>query len=139
MTNFSIYILYTKSKELWLLNFVSKIYTKVCWNVGYILYTKVYWNVGYILYTFCIQKFVEMWDTFCIQTLCQAFIQAVLLMSIFWTKIEFSNNVKCRLGSWGGVSSIMSSWWSPARGSGSKVPEKFFGLFVSGGQINSLK
>ena len=33
--------------------------------------------------TFCIQKFVEMWDTFCIQTLCQAFIQAVLLMSIF--------------------------------------------------------
>ena len=105
----------------------------------YILYTKVYWNVGYILYTFCIQKFVEMWDTFCIQTLCQAFIQAVLLMSIFWTKTEFSNDVKCRLGSWGGVSSITSSWWSPARGSGSKVPEKFFGLFVSGGQINSLK
>ena len=100
----------------------------------YILYTKVYWNVGYILYTFCIQKFVEMWDTFCIQTLCQAFIQAVLLMSIFWTKIEFSNDVKCRLGSWGGVSSITSSWWSPARGSGSekiwkKFPWKFFWPF----------
>ena len=33
------YILYTKLKELWQLNFVYKMYTKVCQNVGYILYT----------------------------------------------------------------------------------------------------
>ena len=81
----------------------------------YILYTKVYWNVGYILYTFCIQKFVEMWDTFCIQTLCQAFIQAVLLMSIFWTKIEFLTVVKHSSGSQVVVSSATGSWQSPSR------------------------
>ena len=52
-----VYILFTKSKELCQLNFVYKMYTKVCRNVEYILYTN-------ILYTFCMQKFVEMWDTF---------------------------------------------------------------------------
>ena len=30
------------------LNFVHKMYAKVCWNVVYILYTKVCQNVGYI-------------------------------------------------------------------------------------------
>ena len=43
-------ILYTKSEELCQLNFVCKINTKVCRNVGYILYTD-------ILYTFCINQF----------------------------------------------------------------------------------
>ena len=43
-----IYILYTKLKELLQLNFVYKMYTKVCWNVGN------------ILYTFCIHQF---WST----------------------------------------------------------------------------
>ena len=34
------------------------------------MYTKVCWNVGYILYTFYIQEFVQMWYTFCIKTFC---------------------------------------------------------------------
>ena len=44
-----VYILYTKLKELWQLNFAYKMYTKVCQNVGYILYTN-------ILYIFCIHQ-----------------------------------------------------------------------------------
>ena len=64
-----VWILYTKSKELCQLNFIYKLYTKVCWSVGYILYTNILYtfciqicqNVGYILYTdilytFCIQN-----------------------------------------------------------------------------------
>ena len=34
-----VYILYTKLKELRQLNFVSKMYKKVCPNVGYVLHT----------------------------------------------------------------------------------------------------
>ena len=45
-----VYILSTKSKELCQLNFVYKMYTNVCRNVGYILHTN-------ILYTFCIHQF----------------------------------------------------------------------------------
>ena len=37
------------------------------------------------------------------------FIQAVLLMSVFWTKIEFSNVVKSRWGSQGALSSAKDS------------------------------
>ena len=40
-----VYLLYKKSKELWQLNFVIKMYVKVCRNVKY------------ILYTFCIHQF----------------------------------------------------------------------------------
>ena len=36
-----VYILYTKSKELCQLNFLYKMYTEVCRNVGYILYTNI--------------------------------------------------------------------------------------------------
>ena len=39
----------------------------------------------------------------------QGFIQAVLLMSIFWTKIEFSNVVKCSWASQCAVSSVTDS------------------------------
>ena len=56
----------------------------------------------------------------------------------FWTKIEFSNVVKCRKGSQDAVSSTNGSWWSPAGGSEAKVTENL-GLFTSGGEINSLK
>ena len=35
------YIFYTKLKELWQLNFVYKMYRKVCWNVGCILYASI--------------------------------------------------------------------------------------------------
>ena len=35
------YIFYTKLKELWQLNFVYKMYRKVCRNVGYILYASI--------------------------------------------------------------------------------------------------
>ena len=45
-----LYILYTKSTELRQLNFVYKMYRKVCQNVGYIFYTN-------ILYIFCIHQF----------------------------------------------------------------------------------
>ena len=48
-----VYILYTKFKELWQLNFVFEMYTKVCRYVGYILYTS-------ILYTFWVHQF---WST----------------------------------------------------------------------------
>ena len=40
-----VYIFHTKFEELWQLNFVFKIYRKVCGNVEY------------ILYTFCIHRF----------------------------------------------------------------------------------
>ena len=39
-----VYILWTKSKELCQLNFVYKMYTKVCQNVVYILYTKIFYT-----------------------------------------------------------------------------------------------
>ena len=63
----SAYIFYTKLKEVLQLNFVYKMYTKVCWNVGYILYTfciHQFWstkrvhhtNYVYILYTKIIQN-----------------------------------------------------------------------------------
>ena len=35
------YIFYTKLKELWQLNFVYKMYRKVCRNVGHILYASI--------------------------------------------------------------------------------------------------
>ena len=35
--------------------------------------------------------------------------EAILLMSAFWTKIEFLNVVKCKWGSWGAVSSATDS------------------------------
>ena len=54
---------------------------------------------------------------------CQAFIQAVSLMSVFWTKIEFSNVARHNLGSQGVLSSATGSWWSPGGGSESKSPE----------------
>ena len=37
--------------------------------------------------------------SFIFKNLAQEFIQAVLLMSVFWTKIEFSKVVKCWWGS----------------------------------------
>ena len=43
-----VYILYAKLKELWQLNFVHKMYTKLCRNVGY------------VFYTFCVHQF---WST----------------------------------------------------------------------------
>ena len=62
-----VYILYTKLKELWQLNFVYKMYTKVCRNVGYILYTNILYTkyissdlqkvyIIKIMYTICIQN-----------------------------------------------------------------------------------
>ena len=39
----------------------------------------------------------------------QGFMQAVLLKSVFWTKIEFSNVVKCIWGSQGAVSPATDS------------------------------
>ena len=33
-----IYILYIKLKEQWQLNFIYKMFTDICWDVGYILY-----------------------------------------------------------------------------------------------------
>ena len=68
----------------------------------------------------------------------QAFMQTVLLMSVFWANIEFLNVVKCRYGSWGAVSSAVRSWWSPGWSSGAKTRENV-GLFTFGGQINRLK
>ena len=62
-----LYKMYTKSKNRHHLNFVYKMYTKVCRNVVYILYTN-------ILYKFCIQKFVDIWNTFCTQTFCMYFV-----------------------------------------------------------------
>ena len=69
--------------------------------------------------------------------------QAGIYISIFtnvcfWAKIEFSNVVKCKLGSWGAVSSAMVSWWSPAGVQGVKSL-KDFGVFTYGGHMNSLK
>ena len=75
-----VYILYTKSKELCQLNFVYKIYTKVCWNVGYILYMN-------ILYTFCIHqfwctKFIHLYTNNCMQdTLFQHILTRLLCIS----------------------------------------------------------
>ena len=77
-----VYILFTKSKELCQLNFVYKMYTKVCRNVEHFVYIKVVemWDTFciqtfciyflHILYTKCMQKVVKMWDTFGIQTFC---------------------------------------------------------------------
>ena len=63
--------------------------------------------------------------------------QAVLLMSI-WTKIEFSNVVKCQRGSWDTVSSATGSWQSTGGVQGVQSLKSFF-LFTYWGQINSLK
>ena len=38
----------------------------------------------------------------------------------FWTKIDFSNVVKCRWESWSSVSSSRGSWWSPGGGFGGR-------------------
>ena len=59
----------------------------------------------------------------------QGFIQAVLLMSLFWSKIEFLNIIKCRWGSQDPLSSARDSYWNLSRGSQGKTSE---------GQINSL-
>ena len=67
--------------------------------------------------------------------MCQGFIQTVLLMSVFWTKIEFSNVVKCRRGCQGAVSSAADSQRSLNGGSWGKVHERVW----SEGQINSFK
>ena len=102
-----VYMLYTKSKELCQLNFVYKMFPKICRNVEYILCT--------FFYTFCIQKFVEMWDAFCIQTLCiQTFcihfvyinsdVQKVCLVNIMYTiciQISYRMYIQiivCRMG-----------------------------------------
>ena len=54
-----IYILDTKFSCHSSFNFVNKMYTKVCWNVGRIVYTLLY-----ILYNFCIQNVytISVWD-----------------------------------------------------------------------------
>ena len=66
----------------------------------------------------------------------QAFIQALLLMSVFEQRLSFwmfyfmKNDskiiVKCRWGSGGDISSVVGWWWSPDGGSGGKAPEKFW-------------
>ena len=65
----------------------------------------------------------------------QGFIQTVLLMSVLWTKIEFSNVLKCSWGPQGAESSqqIHSGTLVGVHGI------KDFGLYTSGGQINSLR
>lgn len=68
----------------------------------------------------------------------EGIIQAVLLITVFGTKIEFSNLVKCRWRSRGVVNSATCSWWSLGEGSGVKRL-KHFSLFTSGGQKESLK
>ena len=70
----------------------------------------------------------------------QAFIQQVLLMSVFKQRLNFqifysitSNPeiiVKCRWGSGGAVSSAVGSWWSLGGGSGSKKPENFLFFYI---------
>ena len=60
-----VYILYTKLKELWQLNVLPKMYTKVCRKVGYILYTSI------LIYKKCTSKklciqFVHKIQTECI-------------------------------------------------------------------------
>ena len=65
----------------------------------------------------------------------KGFIQTVLLMSVFWTKIEFSNVLKCSWGSQGAESSQQIH--SETLVGVHRV--KDFGLYTSGGQINSLK
>ena len=57
----------------------------------------------------------------------------------FWTKIELLNVVKCRWGPQGAVSFAMGSWQNPGESSRGKAPPRNFGLFSSGGQINSLE
>ena len=47
-----VYNLWTKSKELCQLNFVYKMYTKVCQNVVYILYTKIFYTTFYIHFAY---------------------------------------------------------------------------------------
>ena len=50
----------------------------------------------------------------------------------FWTKIRFSNVVKCRWGSWGAVSYLLGLWWSPGEGSGRFLPDKL--RFLTSGE-----
>ena len=54
-------------------------------------------------------------------------------MSVFLTKIQFSNVVQCRSGSQGAVSSATDSYWS-FLGVHRVKPLKDFGLFTSVGQ-----
>ena len=57
----------------------------------------------------------------------------------FWSKIEFSNVVKCRWGSQCIVSSIMDSWQGSALvGVHGVKPPNDFDLFISEGKISSL-
>ena len=75
-----------------------------------------------------------------------AFIQAVLLTSVFKQRLSFlmfyfrKNNhkivAKCRWGSQSVASSATVLWWRPGGGSGGKAPDHF-GLLTSGGKINS--
>ena len=60
----------------------------------------------------------------------QAFIQTILLMSVFLGKIEFSNVLKCRWGSQGAASSATDSWQNPDGGSWGKTPEKFWSFYI---------
>ena len=67
-----VYILCTKSKELCQLNFVYKMYTKVCWNVRYILYTSILiylkrTSLTLCIYTTYIQNSYKMYINNCIQ------------------------------------------------------------------------
>ena len=68
----------------------------------------------------------------------QGFIQAVLL-SIFWTKVEFLNVVKCRWGSQGAVSSATDSDCRVLMGICRVNLIKDFALFTAEGQINRLR
>ena len=61
---------------------------------------------------------------------CQAFLQAVSLMSVFRTKIEFSNVARHNLGSQGVLRSATGSWWSPGGGSDSKSPETLRPVYI---------
>ena len=70
----------------------------------------------------------------------QAFIQAVLLMSVFeqilsfWMLYFMTNDheviVKCKWGSGGVVSSAVGSWQSLSSGSLGKDPEKFWSFYI---------
>ena len=60
----------------------------------------------------------------------QGFIQAALLLPIFWCKIEFSNVVKYKKRSQGAVSSTIDSEWSLGAGSRGKAPERFWPFYI---------
>ena len=68
----------------------------------------------------------------------QGFIQAVLLMSVFWTKTEFSNVVDGRWGRQGAVSSAADSYRSLSGGSWGKSHERFWPFYIWE-QMNSLR